>query len=707
MASSGIDLQRLRATLSGGDAFGERAFGILKDISSLANSDESQTDAQEFILRALDQRGAFGQYAPMLDALVRQVGLFPYLEPESLGLADRIAYEVYRANALGEDVVFHRPQAEVYWTLMGGENVVLSAPTSFGKSLIIDAAIGSGRYKNILIIVPTIALIDETRRRLTKRFRAQYRVLTRGTQVRGDRNIFVFTQERYVEAGIDDVDFFVIDEFYKLGPGRNEEDERCMLLNQVLYRLLKTGAQFYMLGPNIEGLTEASSESIKYRGFIQRYRTVVAEVHDYRGKGSEMDRLVALCKTLHDPTIIFCRSPKRCADVAEKLIEAGLNRGSKESTDASDWVGANFHPDWHFTRALKAGIGIHHARVPRALAQYVVRAFNGEELQFLVCTSTLIEGVNTKAKHIIIFDATINKQPIDFFTFNNIQGRSGRMGQHYIGHVYLFHAPPEETLPFVEVPVFTQSDKAPGSLLIQMDEHDLTKQSKERLKPYSEQEVVSYETLRGNNGIDLDQQLALAKEIASNPAKYSRTLHFTLYPTFEQLWAVCGLMWTFFNGGKLASGSVTNAKQLAVLILQLRSGPTTKELIAKQMEFWNDVEKSVTRTLDFLRLWATFHFPRLLVAIDRIQKDVLGRAGFPTGNFEAYAAAAENLFLDSTLLALEEYGLPLEISRRLEYELAPNGDLDEVLERLKGLNAADCDLTAFEQRMVAAVQSDL
>jgi hypothetical protein len=83
-------------------------------------------------------------------------------------------------------------------------------------------------------------------------------------------------------------------------------------------------------------------------------------------------------------------------------------------------------------------------------------------------------------------------------------------------------------------------------------------------------------------------------------------------------------------------------------------------MIASQMEYWQDAEKAVPRTLDFLRLWATFHFPRLLRAIDKIQRDVLGRAKARTGNFEAYAAAAESLFMDSTMLALEEYGLPLD-----------------------------------------------
>jgi reverse gyrase len=49
---------------------------------------------------------------------------------------------------------------------MSGKNLAIIAPTSFGKSFIIDAFIALKQPKNTAIIVPTIALTDETRRRL-------------------------------------------------------------------------------------------------------------------------------------------------------------------------------------------------------------------------------------------------------------------------------------------------------------------------------------------------------------------------------------------------------------------------------------------------------------------------------------------------------------------------------------------------------------
>ena len=85
--------------------------------------------------------------------------------------------------------------------------MVLSAPTSFGKSLIVDALIASGKFKNIVIVVPTISLIDETRRRLSK-FKKQFKIVTHSLQSPADKNIYILTQERVLEEDfIGDVDF--------------------------------------------------------------------------------------------------------------------------------------------------------------------------------------------------------------------------------------------------------------------------------------------------------------------------------------------------------------------------------------------------------------------------------------------------------------------------------------------------------------------
>src|SRR6266571_4665213 len=134
-----LTLNEIKRRLATPAGIGEDGFAILKALCGFVSSPDTEPRAHDLVLRALEHRDAFGPAAAILDGLVRQVGLFPYLEPADLGLADNIAYEFHRPlNMDSDQVVFHRVQAQVYNLLLSGQSVVLSAPTSFGKSLIID-----------------------------------------------------------------------------------------------------------------------------------------------------------------------------------------------------------------------------------------------------------------------------------------------------------------------------------------------------------------------------------------------------------------------------------------------------------------------------------------------------------------------------------------------------------------------------------------
>jgi ATP-dependent helicase YprA (DUF1998 family) len=166
----------LRRTLSDPNAISREPFPLLKEIATRFNAGEEHT-ARDLILHALEYRDRFGPYEGILESLVREVGLFPYVDADALSLTDSIAYEYHRPANLDGAIVFHREQAEVYRRLMDGDSVILSAPTSFGKSKVIDAVIASDRYQNLVVIVPTIALIDETRRRLAQ-FAGKFKLIT-------------------------------------------------------------------------------------------------------------------------------------------------------------------------------------------------------------------------------------------------------------------------------------------------------------------------------------------------------------------------------------------------------------------------------------------------------------------------------------------------------------------------------------------------
>jgi replicative superfamily II helicase len=98
----------------------------------------------------------------------------------------------------------------------------------------------------------------------------------------------------------------------------------------------------------------------------------------------------------------------------------------------------------------------------------VVRLFNEGRLPWPVVTSTLIEGVNTVAKNIVIVDNKIGTRKLDFFfTYCNIRGRCGRMFRHFVGKVIVYGEVPQSESRTVDVPAYSQ-DNAPLSLLPQL-----------------------------------------------------------------------------------------------------------------------------------------------------------------------------------------------------------------------------------------------
>ena len=102
---------------------------------------------------------------------------------------------------------------------------------------------------------------------------------------------------------------------------------------------------------------------------------------------------------------------------------------NNKNDHAIEWIKENIHEDWILAKSLKYSIGMHHGALPRHLSSSIIDLFDSNRggVRYLFCTSTLIEGVNTSAKNVVLFDKKKGSKPIDYFDFKNIAGRSGRM----------------------------------------------------------------------------------------------------------------------------------------------------------------------------------------------------------------------------------------------------------------------------------------
>ena len=572
-----------------------------------------------------------------------------------------------------ENMLFHTLQLHIFRILLSGKNVVLSATTSVGKSLVVDAVISAKKFNHVAIIVPTIALIDETRRRLTKSFATSHDIITHPTQKSDPTRatIFVLTQERALARDdLDRVEFFVIDEFYKLDL-RHEDQDRAVDLNLCFNKLARQGSQFYLIGPHINAVDGLASE---YEHFFipSEFATVAFDLIPFglpRDGDERKNKLIELCREIDDPTLIYCQSPPKAAEAAECLLRAKVLPASAETNAAVAWLEREYPEEWVLTRALRYGIGIHHGNVPRAIQQYMVRAFEAGAIKFLICTSTIIEGVNTVAKNMIVYDRRLNRSTFNSFTFKNIAGRAGRMGKYFVGKVYLLEEQPDETELVVKLPIENQTEDSPMALILELPEEDLAPVSRERVEKLKKQSPLSFATLQKNRHIPADRLFSLYHAIRRDPDYFNPLLSWRGMPDGQQLRATLELLHAHIDkGNALNAYGIISGSILATELNRLRSATRYRDFLDQwvaRRRADDTVSEAVERALKFMRRYAGYTFGRQLSAVEDVQAEAFTHEGIePTGDYSFYAGRVENLFLDAGLFALDEYGIPPETARR-------------------------------------------
>lgn len=233
----------------------EQVFDRCHTINGLLINNQ-ENEARQELIKLLDYHNTNQlEYNPLVNHLIRETGLFPYLDLETSNWEERFIYNAFKVD-VGEEnpLTLHREQSFLLKNLLEGKNIAVSAPTSFGKSFVIDAYIKIKKPNNVLIIVPTLALTDETRRRLYKKFAHEYKIITTSDVELSDKNIFIFPQERamnYINI-VESFDIMIVDEFYKASS--QFDKERSPSLIRAMIKLGAKSNQKYYLAPNITSL---------------------------------------------------------------------------------------------------------------------------------------------------------------------------------------------------------------------------------------------------------------------------------------------------------------------------------------------------------------------------------------------------------------------------------------------------------------------
>lgn len=737
------------------------SFTFAKTASILLRSDEK--NGRKIIIYVLDNWQKIpNETVEIWTDLIEAAGFYPYLEKEKEKLKfNNLAGEIRKGCHLSEnlkDKYFHEEQKHLKNILDSGKNLIVSAPTSFGKSLLIEEMVASNKFKNIVVIQPTLALLDETRKKLRK-YQENYKIIVRTSQEQSEEkgNLFLLTAERVMEyKDLPQIDFFVIDEFYKLSGYR--DDERSDVLNNAFYKLLQQNKapQFYLLGPNIDEISEGFVEKYNAKFYKTAYSLVENKVEDIYSENKEIfdrsnrrkknknrevnksyneeidsailfkeNKLFELLLDLKDEqSIVYCSSPNRARELAEKFCKflEGKSIERSEALPLREWIEKYINPDWNLINFLNYEIGINDGALQKHINASMIDYFNEKKLKYIFCTSTIIEGVNTSAKNVIFFDKKKGKKDIDFFDYSNIKGRSGRMMIHYIGKIFNFNpSPKKQEKTIVDIP-FYQQNPIKDEVLNNLNNSDIKNEIKDSEQYINLLKIPPEErSLFQKNGVLIKGQKQILDIISDLNRIYtikrkSYTQEYKIYdllnwtnPSYDQLQFNLYLCWNnLMKDGE--SKKVKTFDELVFLTFNYANKQNIFSLVEDNFNYSKTLKKnnnkaddvllneSIEEIFNIMRHWFQYKVPKWLSVMNELQKYVCEKNDIEPGNYSYYASQIENDFIRDNLSILAEYGIPTsainKLSSRIDEKLSENEVINEVKRIYKDINL---DLLEYEK----------
>ena len=391
----------------------------------------------------------------------------------------------------GDNIVFlNEFQKEVYSAVDNNQTITVSAPTSAGKSFILlhilSDCIRDNSVCKIVYIVPTRALIQQVEldiREHLKRLGIKAEVTSVPVlpeQYKQKACAFVFTQERLQwvlnEHPNIQFDLIIVDEAQKIG-----DRSRGILLQQVLHQIsYENETKIIFASPmseNPDALFRTVKPSDNQKEIISEIVTVnqnliwvskvgskttswkvellsngrklflgQLETERITGKSMRLPILAYRIAAGKKGNLLYVNGAAEAEKVAQQLKSLIITDNpeyepSFRILELIKLIKKTIHPNYALAETLKGGVAFHYGNMPLAIRNEIEELFKTGEISFLVCTSTLIEGVNLPAKTIFVRGPQKgHNQPMNEIDFWNLAGRAGRQGKEFQGNIVCLDA---------------------------------------------------------------------------------------------------------------------------------------------------------------------------------------------------------------------------------------------------------------------------
>jgi hypothetical protein len=378
---------------------------------------------------------------------------------------------------------------KVFWQKVHDQDwISLSAPTSAGKSYILGRWLAdflrNSPKSTIVYLVPTRALIqqvqEDTEHVLSEEGIENASITSLPMQAyihEKIANLLVLTQERFNillgEHGSNiRIDMLIVDEAHKIG-----DSYRGVLLQQAIETAVhrNPACKILFASPMTENpgiLLQDAPHKVSKAEIVSNDITVnqnLLWVSQVSGNprlwevelildtepirighlqlpsrpSPESKRLpfIAFALGSHAGGNILYANGAADAEKAAKQVYDLLGSAKEQSPDGEiqdliELIQKTVHRQYFLAGVLRRGIAFHYGNMPLLIRKEIERLFRNNKLKYLVCTSTLIEGVNMPSQSIFVRGPTKGRgKPMNSSDFWNLAGRAGRWGKEFQGNV--------------------------------------------------------------------------------------------------------------------------------------------------------------------------------------------------------------------------------------------------------------------------------
>lgn len=366
---------------------------------------------------------------------------------------------------------FTDSQLEVFSKLLNKDCFSFSGPTSFGKSFILSSfishIISTNNKVNIAFVVPTRALISQNIKVLKEiiKNKSNYLLFQNPDIPKCLKNrnfIFVFTPERLVEylsnKNNPKISSVFVDEAQKI----LSEDSRSAIYYYALSIAKSKKCNLYFSSPNIPNtdvfldvFEKPKEEKVLYikespvsqnRCFINIVDKKVT-YFSFINESNEIeynlpDNLEDLIKAISEEnnkirkSVIYCNTIELTINLALNFAKKCDYKNSMQIDKAVETITKHVHEDYFLIDCIKKGVAFHFGKLPQVIRTLIEDLYVKGEIDYLFCTSTLLEGVNLPAQNIFILNNKIGNTKLTSVDFWNLAGRAGRLAKDLYGNVF-------------------------------------------------------------------------------------------------------------------------------------------------------------------------------------------------------------------------------------------------------------------------------